>query len=239
MKLFEVLPDDDGFGGNYLINAAHKWSIPGVACPVCGFKGSVVGIAYPDFCLSPDIDKEPYENGWPVTPERIRELTVPFGALTSRGLPVLAGTEFGPLSGKASGRFGDVTWLNDWTPLIRREALAALTRHGIEGVDAVLPEIEPRSKAKPFEHLELCIRPHVRAHEPDLRLCRECGIPLDPAPETIEPYRPVIVGKTFPKGLHIARVVEVPAYIVASEEFVDAAGELGLTDVRFEELNVE
>ena len=61
---------------------------------------------------------------------------------------------------------------------------------------------------------------------------------LDREPDTIEPYRPAVVGKTFPKALHLARVIEVPAYIVASEQFVDAAGELGLTDIRFEELEV-
>ncbi len=238
MKLFEVVPDDE-YGSDYLINAAHKWSVPGVACSVCGFKGSVIGIAYPNFSLPSQVDVKPYENAWPVTPERIRQLVIPFESLKAQGLPVHAGTEFGPLIGKASGRLGDFTWLNDWTPLVSKEALVGLSRHGISGLDLAVPEIQVRSKKTRFEHLELSIAPLVHAYEPDPgRRCDECGIPLDSEPETIEPYRPVILEDTFPKGLHLARVTEVPAFIVASEEFVRATRELGLTDIKFEKLEV-
>lgn len=239
MRFFEALPDDDRYEGNYLIDATHKWSMPGVACPVCKFTGSVLGIAYPNFRLPPEIDTKPYEVAWPVTPARIRELTIPFQVLQAQGLPVLAGTEFGPLIGKASGKFGDVTWLNEWTPLVSEEGLAGLSRHGISGLKVVAPEIELRSKNRKFEHLELSIDPLVHAYAPNAeRRCEECGIPLDSEAETLEPYRPVILENTFPKGLHLARVIESPAYIVASEEFVYGTTELGLTDIKFEELEV-
>ena len=239
MKLFEVLPDDDGYDGNYLIDATHKWSIPGVSCPVCGFIGSVPGIAYPRFRLPSGIDSKPYEVAWPVAPARIRELCEPFQALVSKGFPVPSGTEFGPLNGKASGKFGDFAWLNDWTPLISENALGGLLRYQIKGLEVVSPEIRLRSKAKRFSHLELSIDPLVHVHDHrSIRRCTECGMPLDSESETIEPYRPIILKASFPKDLDLARTVEAPTYIIASERLVRAARELDLTDIKFEEVEL-
>ena len=63
-------------------------------------------------------------------------------------------------------------------------------------------------------------------------------MPLAHEPDTMEPYRPVILKKSWPNGVHLARVFESPPFIVASEQFVHATRELGLTDIRFEELEV-
>lgn len=239
MKFFEVQPDDEGFRHNYYIDAAHKYDLPGAKCPSCGFIGGALGVCYPDLSVPVGVDPSPYESGWPVAPIRVRELAKPLERIMPEKLPFPPGTEFGQLSGKASGRFGDFTWVNPWTPLVAPNALEALFRKGITNLKTVATDIKLRSKTRRFKYLELCLYPVARAFDPEPSPnCAECGMPLGREPETIEPSRPVLLAESWPAAVHLARLLEAPGFIVASGDFADAARALGLTDVKFEELEV-
>jgi len=101
MKVFEVKPDDDGFPYGYYIDAVHRWGLPGVRCPACGFTGGAVGVSYADLSQPVGVEPEPYEAHSPVAPSRVRELARPLRTLLAEDLPIPAGREFGPLCGKA------------------------------------------------------------------------------------------------------------------------------------------
>ncbi len=239
MRLFHAQPDDDTFQGRYLIDAAHKWGLPGVACPRCGFTGGAVGLAYPNLALPTGLDPRPYENGWPVSPERIRELAKPIEALAPPPLPFAAGTEFGQLCGLASGRFGDFTWVNPWTPLASPEALESLAKKGVSDLKAIPTAIEMRSGKGRFRHLEICLYPTV--HACSVRAgarCPGCGMPLARQPNAIEPWSPVLLSESWPDNVSLTRIFEAPAFVVASEAMMHAAEDLHLTDIRFAELDL-
>lgn len=249
MRLFEIRPDPD-YPHNYYLNASHRWGLPGVKCDVCGWRGGGrVGLAYPKLTLPAGLDPKPYLKRWPVSPARLQELIAPLRPLLDPSLPIEDGTEFGPVCGTGYGKFGDFTWLNSWTPFISPEALEKLRACGIGNLSTQPAEIKLRGKRQ-FEHLELCLEPRVKldpaySATAGLERCGVCGkfLPQPPPPTREEGVRqvcerPVVLGDSFPKGLHLVRVLEWPAKILATEQFVNCVRELKLTDITFEEVQV-
>src|SRR6266446_5331030 len=103
MTLYEIRPDDEGWGrrNNYLINASHKWKLPGVSCSVCKSTWGIAGEAYPAIDLSALPNQEFYKDCSPISLERLEELRRPIRSLAGADISFSPGTEFGPLVGKA------------------------------------------------------------------------------------------------------------------------------------------
>ncbi len=241
MRLFEIGPDDES-PYRYYVSATHKWSLPGCKCEHCGFVGSGFGIYYPHVDLPQSLDPSPYLSPWPVDPQRLRELVKAISLGMNPGLPVTAGTEFGPLRGKASGRFGDFAWPSASIPLLSEAALQRLLAIGVKGLVTVRPNIVLAS-GRPFRHLELAAEPWLRmtpcqVNATERERCPSCGQFLtrlagDELGDCIH-----VDGRTFPKHAHLARINEYPGIVVASEDFMVAVTSLKLTDIVFKEIEV-
>jgi uncharacterized double-CXXCG motif protein len=240
MRLFALRPDDQ-YPHNYYINAAHRWGLPGVECDVCGWVGATASTQYPHINLPIGLDAKPYQTHWPVRPEQLHKLIAPIRALLPPEFRVGAGTQFGPLVGKASGKFGDFTWLNIATPLISGANLERIAKEF--PIEVVRPEIQLRSR-KPFEFFELVILPHVSLSAEIIprggyETCPGCGIWKMYRDKSDWADRPVINTRDWPKDLHIARVRELPGIIAVTEALKHFLEHGIFTDVSFRELRTQ
>jgi hypothetical protein len=136
---YQLAPDHNRWGRKNWIDALHAAVMPGIRCPSCG-AWALTGISYPtvDVSLLKTI-------GLPASPNPIP--IVEFQTLLRKAQDILGddrlvapGTQFGPLHGRAGGTFGDVAWLNGWTPLVRESVWHEIRRTGIRiaGVRAEL-----------------------------------------------------------------------------------------------------
>ncbi|WP_224249078.1 SitI6 family double-CXXCG motif immunity protein [Hyalangium gracile] len=151
------------------IRAASKWFLPGAKCPGCRATWANAAVAYP--CV--DLSRHPQQAAFVVPRaeplhefERLRELIRPWAP---EGAPLPPGTRFGPLVGKAWGRFGSFFFQNPWTLLVRREAMEALQQAGLRGVAGRKPELSFRQKKELPDLLELQLMPCGLLHADCLR----------------------------------------------------------------------
>jgi uncharacterized double-CXXCG motif protein len=220
--------------GSY--NAANKWGLPGVHCPVCDAIWSDGSESYPSVDLShlPEQDKysarleEDYAEF-----ERLREQVRP---LVPAGVPLRPGTQFGPLVGTAKGEFGPLRMYYPWDLLLRREALEQLQAAGVRGLKGCRTELRFRQKNPP-ELLEPELLPRGQLH-PDclpaerLTPCAKCGRRGWKRPE-----EPILEAASLPQELDLFRLSDFTTMIVGSERFVEAVRRLGLEqDILFREL---
>ena len=252
MKAYEIKPDDDNWPHNYCINASHKWGLPGVECSNCGFTGGWVGSQYPALSLPKEISPEPYLDRFPVSPEMQKKLQAALLKRWKSGIQLHPGTDFGPLVGTGSGKCGDFGWVNNWTPLITREASEKLKSKGISELNLVKTEISWRRKKAP-EYFELNILPSLKlapsyiAALGETSTCKTCGTTrrkkeLSTRKERLShaelEYYPVLAAHSFPKEWSLLRVDGWEAKIVASEAFRDAVIGVGLVNVLFVEIAI-
>ncbi|HEY0096794.1 MAG TPA: double-CXXCG motif protein, partial [Archangium sp.] len=122
MRYF-IIEEDKSLGYTGFVNAGNKWGLPGVdTCPACKATWANTAKAYPSVDLTPlaaladfvEARAEPIEEY-----ERLRELVRP---LLPPGAVVEPGSRFGPLVGKAQGRFGQFVSNYSDVLLVRREA---------------------------------------------------------------------------------------------------------------------
>jgi uncharacterized double-CXXCG motif protein len=218
-------------------NAAHRWGLPGVQCPQCGVIWSGAGLQFPSGDASGLAERaeleDPHLERNFARFEYLRELVRP---LLPQGVPLGPGTRFGPLVGKAWGKFGPFAWLNPWTLLVRREVLERLRAEGLLGVEGYRTELRFRQKQTP-ELLELEIMPHGRLH-PDCvpaeaPSCARCG-----REGGIMPEEPVLKEDSLPMHLDLFRLVDLPTMLIATERFVEAVQRLGPSGVAFKALPI-
>jgi uncharacterized double-CXXCG motif protein len=223
------------FMGAY--NAAHKWKLPGVHCPLCKASWSEGSDAYPcvDLSALPEhslFEKARLEEDYAEF-ERLRALVRP---LVPAGVPLWPGTALGPLVGSARGSFGQLVMQYDWMPLIRREALEQLQTEGVRGLLGCRTELRFRQKNAP-ELLELQIEPHGRLHPECLPArplpCAKCGRDSYTRPE-----HPLLDAASLPGDRDLFRLENFPPMVIGSERFVDTVRRLGFEEVSLRELPV-
>jgi uncharacterized double-CXXCG motif protein len=248
MKLFQVRSDDDyqhgykAYPHHYQITGSHRWSLPGVKCDTCGWTGGAVGLAYPSVNLPEGIDPDPYENAWPVSPETLQKLIMPLRQSFPPGMPIRAGTEFGPFVGEASGRFGEVTWPGLATMFISIHAIDRLRERGIANLELVKPQITLKT-AKVFDYAEIQIEPYAQLDpscllEGSLEACSHCGTRRFRLIDEDFGGAPVVRKDSIPPGIDLIRIENLEGYILASERFFEAARSLDLSDITFSEIQV-
>ena len=238
MRLYRIREDTSPrYTGN--LNARPQWGLPGIQpCSGCGLGGKGSAARYPCVDLShlPQEERKKLSDPWPVPHAefvRLRELVRP---LVPPGAVLRTGTSFGPLTGTATGSFGQLFMQNPWSLYLRREALEKLQAAGIRGLQACPLAVRFRQKSHP-ELLEPQLEFRGRFH-PD-------GLPTNlepPCPTCGEdkgyslPQPPLLAAASLPEDLDVFRLADWSTLILASQRFVDAVTRLELDGVVFHEL---
>ncbi|HYO51837.1 double-CXXCG motif protein [Archangium sp.] len=230
-----IVKEDKSAGYTGFVDATNKWGLPGIICPACKTTWSGCAKTYPSVDLTPvatlaDFEKtraEPAEEY-----ERLCELVRP---LLPPGAQLEPGAAFGPLVGKAQGRFGQFVSNYSCLLLVRREALEKLQAESLRGLKGCRTELRFRQRNSP-ELLELEILPMGRAHPdclpPDRQPpCPRCGYQDLSLPEEL-----ILDAATPPSHLDLFRLEDFPTVIVCTERFVGACKRLGLDGVTFQPL---
>ncbi|WP_375757759.1 double-CXXCG motif protein [Corallococcus exercitus] len=218
------------------LDAGHRWGLPGGLCPVCKASPGGLGEAYPSVDLSgwahrgelTEPRQEPLEEY-----ERLRELLrpqVPFEA------PLRPGAEFGPLTGKASGKWSALDLPSPWTLVMRSETVDQLCEAGI-ALRASKMDLRFRSKTE-VDLREVEIHCRGRLHDSCFpggreRPCERCGRQGGSFPDA-----PILDGSTLTGDLDLFRLTDYTTIIIATERFVDAVNRFEFEGVVFKEIPV-
>jgi uncharacterized double-CXXCG motif protein len=203
---------------------------------VCGSSPGGLGEAYPSVDLSGWAHRQELAEARQVPIEeyeRLRDLVraqVPFEA------PLYPGAEFGPLTGKASGKWSALDLPEPWALVMRAETVAQLRQAGI-ALRASKVDLRFRGKTEvDLRDIEI----HCRGQLHDScflngreRPCERCGRQEGSLPEA-----PILDGRTLPTDLDLFRLTDYTTVIIANERFVDAVTRLELDGVVFKELPV-
>ena len=223
MPRFYALDHDESSPWKGWFNAAHKWRLPGIHCPLCDEIWSGSGFAYPAVDLSEHPERQKLEKARLEKDfaefERLRSLLrswVPGGA------PLEPGTTFGPLVGRVTGQLGPlVLQKSGFDMLARRDVLEALQGEGLGGLQGCPTELRFRQKNPP-ELLELQIMPRGLLHPdclPPGRLppCAKCG-----REGFSLPPEPILDAASLPKSLDLFRLANFPTVLIGTERFKEA-----------------
>ncbi len=237
MKFYEAAEDTSlNYTGS--VDGVHRWGLPGVQpCPTCRAGGGSPALAYPcvDLTRLPEPELKKLSNPWPVPREeiaRLTELVRPFAPVWALLKP---GAQFGPLTGKGEGRFGQLVMQTPWTLLLRREAMERLEEAGVRGLQA--RPIDARFRGKnPPELLELQLELHGLLHPASLPPnrkppCPTCGNDPFDLPNPI-----ILDAASLPDDVDVFRMKDAWTVILVTERFVDAVKRLELDGVTFREL---
>ena len=233
MRLFEIRPDDSS---DYVVEANHRWGLPGVKCDACGATWSNVGVAYPAVDLSALPNANRYTNFRPVPWNEFEQLRAPILELLPKGAIAPPGTEFGPLVGRVRGALPDLVWRDTWTLLSRPDVLSRLSREGLEVPRGVKAELEGGPQR---DLIELQLEPRATLAACCLPLgvpaaCSVCGRRGIKRPREL-----VVERSSVPENLDFFRLSDLTTAILASEKAVKTLTELRLTGFHIAEVSLE
>ncbi|MFP2931747.1 double-CXXCG motif protein [Pyxidicoccus sp. 3LG] len=239
MKRFYALDplDTELQKGGY--NAGYKWGLPGVNCPQCKATWGGAGLNYPAVDLSGHPDAKTLSKAYLEEDfeefERLREQV---RLLLPPGFPLLPGTTFGPLVGKARGPFSALLNLHGDTLLVQPDVLDLLRAEGLRGLQGVRTEMLFRPKGVP-ELLDLHIEPRGLLHPdciprstpPQCPKCGRHGFSL--------PKQPILDKGSLPKDLDLFRLRNFATVLVVTERFKKVVERFELDGLTFRELPVQ
>jgi uncharacterized double-CXXCG motif protein len=235
MRYF-IVREDASAGYTGQVDAAHKWKLPGIICPVCKATWSDGTKAYPSVDLSPVAALADFEEARAEPAEEYERLCEVVRPLLPPGAVLEPGATFGPLVGRAWGRFGPLVSPYSWWLLARREALEALQARGLRGLKGCRTALRFRQRNPP-ELLELEILPAGRLHpqclpphrEPPCSRCGRDGLSL--------PEHLVLDASTLPGHLDLFRLGDFSSEIICTERFVEACQRLEWDGIAFQPLS--
>lgn len=236
MELFSIKPDDTNWGKLYNddLVARYSWHLPGVHCPVCGNIWATIGVIYPliDFTGNP-LGKQ-LEKPRPEELEVFEQLQAAVRVYVPDELPLPPGTDFGPMRGRVTGKFGDFVWPNLWDFAVRVEAYQKLTSTGLRLPEPSLPDLQEKVKGKLY-HLQIIPMGKMSSQayeDPDKPICQRCGR------DSRKYKKTVIAMESIPSEVDMFRIGNFPTKIIVSEKFKDAVEKLGLTNISFEKIEI-
>jgi len=236
--LFRLGPDRGPWGRQHPYNfkVRHRWGLPGVRCGNCGQTWATFGQEYPAIDLSGLPNERKYRRPKVASPEEYQRLSEGVLRLLPAGAILGPGADFGPLTGKGHGPFGDFAWPESSIPLVKRPAYDRLRDEGITGLVGVPTEISFPARESPSDFLELHVEPfaHLQASAFSSRdiPCPLCGWDRSKA------ERLIVARSSIPGDRDLFRIWEWPAQVLATERFRDAATALALADISFEEVEL-
>src|SRR5689334_22814712 len=130
MQLFELTVDRNDWR-RYQIKGEHAWSLPPLACGVCGSRWKTTGEAYPTVNVGELANAYPVTEQQPLRNEEFERLRGQVAHLAPEGAPLQPGASFGPFHGVARGRFFDIVWHESWTMFLQSDAFTQLSEHGV------------------------------------------------------------------------------------------------------------
>jgi len=232
---FYRLREDTAAGYTGDISARSKWGLPGVKCPLCGKTWTNGGVAYPCVDLSQHPHRAEFEVPRPEPIEDFERLREQVRPLLSEGLPLPPGTLLGPAVGTAQGNFGPFCFETPWSLFMRREAMEALQKTGVQGLKGCKPELRFRQKKNPPELVELQLEPHGLLHPdclpPRPPPCSRCGRDGFQLPEHL-----LLDEASLPTHTDVFRLANFETVLVGTERFKEAVQRLGLDGILFLEL---
>jgi len=238
VKFYRITEDKAPRYTGSLMNAGHRWSLPGVeSCPTCGAGGGFGGLHYP--CVDPSSlpEREKLHEPEPVPFEefaRLRELVRP---LVPTWALLKSGASFGPVEGSGLGYFGQLFMQNPWTLFARREALERLQADGVRSLQGCPIKVRFRTKHAP-ELLELQLELRGQFHPDCLSPRREPICPTcDNNPNPL-PKRLWLDASSLPEHIDVFRLRDWPGCIIANERFVEIVKRRELNGVVFAEMEV-
>ena len=238
MKFYRIRGDEaPRCTGN--LNAAHKWMLPGIEpCSGCGLGGKSSSAQYPCVDLShlPEEERKKLSDPWPVPREEFVRLPELVRPLVPPGAELLPVTAFGPLTGTATGHFGQLFMQNPWSLYLRREALEKLQAAGMRGLQGCPLNVRFRQKNHP-ELLDLQLALRGRFHPDCLPRDREPPCPTCGEDKGYSlPQPPILAAGSLPADLDVFRLADWSSLIIASERMADTVRRLELDGVVFQAL---
>jgi len=235
MRVFDCNQDESEELLDFEIDAQHKWTLPGVRCDVCGATWSTTGVEYPRVDISNEPFAKEYESGWPVTLAELEQRRARIRAHFPARAVLPPGTEFGPLTGRASGRFPDFVWLSPWTLLIKSDAYTQLRARHVLMPDGIATDLRFTEDQRP-RLLELEVQPLAllapASFLPNGEPCASCGR------DGRRVDKPIVSRDSIPTDTDIFRPRNFPTYILGTERFKAAVTELNLSGLLFSELDL-
>jgi uncharacterized double-CXXCG motif protein len=236
---FVVRPDTEGWEREHRfdIDAAHFFNTPGVHCSICGNTWAMTGIQYPSVCPKVLIPfREEYPSPKPVSVLEFGELARKLLPLVGPDRPLRPGTKLGPSVGRFVGEQSDFTWVNQWTPLIRRSVLEELRRRevSVEGADAKFKQRGGKSEAT----FEIEARPSATFHRTCLPTplpepCSGCGRNLVTLPDGI-----VVERESLDQRQLLQRIWQFPTCLIVSGRNADLLTQLRLSNLLLSPIEV-
>ncbi|HZH18290.1 MAG TPA: double-CXXCG motif protein [Archangium sp.] len=237
MRYFGI-EEDKAAGYTGYVDGTHRWKLPGIICPACKATWSAISNAYPSVDLTPVASLANFEKARPEPADEYERLCELVRPLLPPGTVLEPGTRFGPIVGKAQGRFGQLVSPYPWLLLIQREALEKLQAEGLRGLKGCRTELRFRQRASP-ELLELEILPVGHVHPDCLPSnrnppCARCGQNRISLPREL-----LLDASTLPSQLDLFRLEDYSTEIICTERFVDTCKRLGLDGVVFHPLPIK
>lgn len=208
------------------VEGEHRWSLPGVRCPLCKSAWSTGAVAYPSVDLTNHSEREKLQE------PRLEENFAEFERLRESVRPLIPGavlhpgTDFGPFVGTAQGTFGPLIIPSPWVLMMQRGALEQLQAEGLQGLKGCRMDVRFRQKKNPPPLVELELLPLGLLHEdcipPDQREpCPQCGrlsfsLPASPLLEKV----------SLPRDTDLFRLANFATVMVASQRFVETVRRL-------------
>ncbi|HEX8819304.1 MAG TPA: double-CXXCG motif protein [Archangium sp.] len=233
-KLDSVPYGTSRYKGEY--SAEHPWGLPGLQCPTCVGSVGDMSEVYPDVDLSGLPEAKQLEKAWLEEDlerfKRLREIVRP---LVPPGAPLAPGSQFGPLVGSARGNFAQISLLDPWAVILRRDALEQLQAEGLRGLKACRTGLRFRQRNAP-ELMELYVEMHGLLH-PDclppgkVSPCGTCGGYAFSLPK-----QPLLDRASLPEHLDVFRLRNFTSVIVLTERFADTLRRLGFEEFSLREL---
>jgi uncharacterized double-CXXCG motif protein len=237
MRYFRI-KEDKAAGYTGYVDGTHRWKLPGIVCPACKATWSTISKAYPSVDLTPVESLADFEKARPEPADEYERLCELVGPLLPPGAVLKPGTSFGPIVGKAQGRFGQFVSPVPWILLVQREALEKLQAEGLLGLKGCRTELRFRQRASP-ELLELEILPVGHVHPDCLPSnrptpCARCGQNRIPLPDDL-----LLDASSLPNHLDLFRLEDYSTELICTERFVKACKRLKLDGVVFHPLRTK
>ena len=229
-----IVKENKSSGYTGSIDASHKWGLPGVLdCPSCKGTWGTDSKAYPSVDLTPVASLADFEDAWPKPIEEYERMCELVRPLLPPGALLDPGAAFGPLVGRAQGRFGQLVMDYYGLMLVQREALEKLQAEGLRGVKGCPTLLRFRQRNSP-ELLELERLPVGRLHPDCLPphrkpACPRCGRQRHPLPDD-----PLLDASTLPSHLDLFRLEDYSNVTVCTDRFFEAYHRLRLEGVVFQ-----
>jgi uncharacterized double-CXXCG motif protein len=208
------------------VEGEHRWSLPGIRCPLCRSVWSTGAVAYPSVDLSNHPEREKLQE------PRLEEDFAEFARLRESVRPLIPGavlhpgTDLGPFVGTAQGSFGPLTLPSPWMLLMQRGALEQLQAEGLQGLKGCSVDVRFRQKKNPPQLVELELLPLGLLHEDCIledqrEPCTRCGrlgfsLPASPLLQT----------SSLPQDTDLFRLANFATVMVASQRFVETVRRL-------------